>query len=232
MSTRPAPTGARLWLLVAAPLLAQFGFVGLGAAVLNALSATPAGETTLTNLPQAILLVVAYIVFGVAIWLVARQFGNPREILALRRTPLIQGLGLAIGGLIIGVAAAAALEPIFHGSASQGITVGNIDTLTAGVAFGLSALTIVVGAAVTEELYFRGLLYGRLDARFGVASAVVGSAGIFGLAHFAPNTFPALFALGIVLGLVRMRSSSVWPGMAIHGANNVIAVTGLLLAAN
>jgi membrane protease YdiL (CAAX protease family) len=232
MSTRPAPTGARLWLLVAAPLLAQFGFVGLGAAVLNALSATPAGETTLTNLPQAILLVVAYIVFGVAIWLVARQFGNPREILALRRTPLIQGLGLAIGGLIIGVAAAAALEPIFHGSASQGITVGNIDTLTAIVAFGLSALTIVVGAAVTEELYFRGLLYGRLDARFGVASAVVGSAGIFGLAHFAPNTFPALFALGIVLGLVRMRSSSVWPGMAIHGANNVIAVAGLLLAAN
>ena len=232
MSTRPAPTGARLWLLVAAPLLVQFGFVGLGAAVLNALSATPAGKTTLTNLPQAILLVVAYIVFGVAIWLVARQFGNPREILALRRTPLIQGLGLAIGGLIIGVAAAAALEPIFHGSASQGITVGNIDTLTAGVAFGLSALTIVVGAAVTEELYFRGLLYGRLDARFGVASAVVGSAGIFGLAHFAPNTFPALFALGIVLGLVRMRSSSVWPGMAIHGANNVIAVAGLLLAAN
>jgi len=232
MSTRPAPTGARLWLLVAAPLLVQFGFVGLGAAVLNALSATPAGKTTLTNLPQAILLVVAYIVFGVAIWLVAGQFGNPREILALRRTPLIQGLGLAIGGLIIGVAAAAALEPIFHGSASQGITVGNIDTLTAGVAFGLSALTIVVGAAVTEELYFRGLLYGRLDARFGVASAIVGSAGIFGLAHFAPNTFPALFALGIVLGLVRMRSSSVWPGMAIHGANNVIAVAGLLLAAN
>ena len=232
MSTRPAPTGARLWLLVAAPLLVQFGFVGLGAAVLNALSATPAGETTLTNLPQAILLVVAYIIFGVAIWLVARQFGDPREVLALRRTPLIQGLGLAVGGLIIGVAAAAALEPIFHGSASQGITVGDIDTLTAGVAFGLSALTIVVGAAVTEELYFRGLLYSRLDARFGVASAVVGSAGIFGLAHFAPNTFPALFALGIVLGLVRMRSSSVWPGMAIHGANNVIAVVGLLLAAN
>lgn len=232
MITRTAPTGARLWLLVAAPLIVQFGFAGLAAAILSALSLAPAGETTLTNLPQAILLVAAYVIFGVAIWLVARQFGNPREVLALRRYPLARGLALAVGGLIVGVAAAAALEPIFHGSASQRITAGDIDSLTTGVAFGISALTIVIGAAVTEELYFRGLLYGRLDARFGVASAVVGSAGIFGLAHFAPNTFPALFALGLVLGLVRMRSSSVWPGMAIHGANNAIAVAGLLLAAN
>ena len=85
------------------------------------------------------------------------------------------------------------------------------------------------GAALTEELYFRGLIYGRLDARFGVASAVVGSAGLFGLAHFQPNAFPTLFALGLILGLVRMRSSSVWPGVGIHAANNVFAVVGLLL---
>ena len=149
MITRTAPTGARLWLLVAAPLIVQFGVAGLGAAILDALSLTPAGKTTLANLPQAILLVVAYIVFGVAIWLVARQFGNPREVLALRRTPLAQGVALAVGGLIVGVVATAALEPIFHGSASQPIRAGTIDSLTTGLAFGLSALTIVVGAAVT-----------------------------------------------------------------------------------
>jgi len=232
MSTPAGPSGLRLWLLVAAPLVAQFGFVGLGAAVINAVSTTPPGDTTLTNLPQAVLLVVAYVIFGVAIWLVARQFGDPREVLALRRVPLVRAAVLAVGGLIVGVAAAAVLEPIFHGSSSQRISVGNIDSVTTGLAFGISAFTIIVGAALTEELYFRGLLYGRLDARFGVASAVVGSAGVFGLAHFEPNAFPALFALGLVLGLVRMRSASVWPGMAIHGANNVIAVVGLLLAVN
>lgn len=232
MSTPAGPRGLRLWLLVAAPLVAQFGFVGLGAAVINAFSTAPAGDTTLTNLPQAVLLVVAYVIFALAIWFVARQFGDPREVLALRRVPLVRAAVLAVGGLIVGVAAAALLEPIFHGSSSQRISVGDIGSLTTGLAFGISAFTIIVGAAVTEELYFRGLLYGRLDARFGVASAVVGSAGVFGLAHFEPNAFPALFALGLVLGVVRMRSSSVWPGMAIHGANNVIAVVGLLLAAN
>lgn len=230
MSTNPGPSGVRLWLLVAAPLVVQFAFVGLGAAIINALTDPPGGDTTLTSLPQAVLLLVAYIVFGATIWLVARQLGEPRAILAVRRTPLRQAIALAIGGLIVGVAAAALLEPIFHGSSSQRISVGDIDSLTAGIAFGLSAVTIVAGAAITEELYFRGLLYGRIDARFGVASAVVGSAGVFGLAHFEPNAFPALFALGLVLGLVRMRSASVWPGMAIHAANNVIAVVGLLLA--
>ena len=231
MSGASTPSGLRLWLLVAAPLVAQFGFVGIGAAVINAVSSAPAGETTLTSLPQAVLLDLAYIVFGVVIWLVARPFGDPREVLALRRTPLVQAAALAVGGLVVGVAAAALLEPIFHGSSSQRIAVGDVGGVTAAIAFGLSALTIIGGAAFTEELYFRGLLYGRLDARFGVASAVVGSAGVFGLAHFEPNAFPALVALGLVLGLVRMRSSSVWPGMAIHGANNVIAIVGLLLAA-
>lgn len=232
MTSSAAPRGLRLWLLVATPLVAQFGFVGIGAAVLRALGVAPQGETTLSDLPDALLLLVAYVLFGIVIWLVARQFGNPRDVLALRRTPLLQGIGLAIGGLIIGVAAAALLEPLFHGSSSQRISTGDITTITAGIAFGISAITIVVGAAITEELYFRGLLYGQLDARFGVASAVVGSAGVFGLAHFEPNAFPALFALGLVLGLVRMRSSTLWPGMAIHGANNIIAVVGLLLAAN
>lgn len=230
MSTPPGPRGARLWLLVAAPLVLQFGFVGLGAAAVNAIADEPPDETTLTFLPQAVLLLVAYIVFGIAIWLVASRLGTPREVLAVRRTPLARGAALAAGGLVVGVLAAAALEPIFHGSASQRISAGAIDSPTAVIAFGISAVAIVVGAAVTEELYFRGLLYGCLDARFGVASAVVGSAGLFGLAHFEPNAFPALFALGLVLGLVRLRSGSVWPGMAIHSANNVIAVVGLLLA--
>ena len=35
MITRTAPTGARLWLLVAAPLIVQFGVAGLGAAILG-----------------------------------------------------------------------------------------------------------------------------------------------------------------------------------------------------
>lgn len=230
MNESSPPTGPRLWLLIAVPLLAQFGVLALGASILRALTSESRGDTTLTNLPQAVLILFAYAVFAAAIWLVARRLGSPLSILALRRVPLRRGLLLGGGGLLAGLLASALLEPIFHGSSSQGIEAGAVDSLASAAALAISAVAIVGGAALTEELYFRGLLYGRLDARFGVASAVVGSAGLFGLAHFQPNAFPTLFALGLILGLVRMRASSIWPGVGIHAANNVFAVVGLLLA--
>jgi hypothetical protein len=177
-----------------------------------------------------VLVVLAYVIFGLAIWGVARVLGDPRQILALHRTPLRRAVLLAGGGLIVGIIAAAALEPIFHGSARQPISAGDITTVATMAALVLSIIAIVGGAALTEELYFRGLLYGRLDARLGVASAVVGSAGAFALAHFDPNAFPVLLVLGLILGFVRLRTGSVWPGVGLHAANNVIAVIALLAA--
>lgn len=231
MSAAP-PQGLRLWLIVLAPLVAQFAFTGLAAGALRAAGLIEGGTTTLTSLPEAIVLLASYLVLGGAIVLAARAFGRPAEVLALRRTPLVPGLALAGTGLVVGILAAIALEPIFHGQASQRIAIGSVDSPAAAAALAISVVTVVGAAAVLEELYFRGLLYGRLDARFGAASAVVGSAGIFGLAHFEPNAFPTLFALGLVLGLLRWRTASVWPGIGVHAANNVLAVVGVLMTSS
>ena len=231
MSTPEPRRGLPLWLLLSLPLVVQFGFVAIAASLAAHVVDMPTGSTSFYNLPQAIILFSAYVVFGGTIWLVARRVGPPRETLAVRRTPL--GRAIALGGLalVVGVGASAALDPIFHGSASQKIDLGPFPGTPASViAIMLSAITIIGGAALTEELYFRGLLYGQLDRRWGVASAVVGSAGIFGLAHFEPNAFPSLFALGLVLGLLRMRTNSFWPGVGVHAANNVLAFVALLLA--
>ena len=231
MSATP-PQGLRLWLIVAAPLVVQFAFTGLAAGALRAAGLIEGGDTTLTRLPEALVLLASYVVLGAAILLAARALGRPAEVLALRRTPLVQGAALAGAGLVAGLVLAIALEPIFHGQASQRIAIGPIDDPAAAAALAISVLTVVGAAAVLEELYFRGLLYGRLDARFGTASAVVGSAGIFGLAHFEPNAFPTLFALGLVLGLLRWRTASVWPGMAVHAANNALAIAAVLMTSS
>lgn len=231
MSATP-PQGLRLWLIVVAPLVAQFAFTGLAAGALRAAGLIEGGSTRLTSLPEAIVLFASYVVLAAAILLAARAFGRPAEVLALRRTPLLQGAALAGAGLVAGILLAVALEPIFHGQASQRISIGPVDGLGAAVALAISIVTVVGAAAVLEELYFRGLLYGRLDARLGAASAVVGSAGIFGLVHFEPNAFPALFGLGLVLGLLRWRTASVWPGMAVHAANNALAIVGVLMTSS
>ena len=74
----PAPTGARLWLLVATPLVAQFAFAGIVAGILRA-TGTITGGTTLTSLPQALVILASYAVFGAATVAVARVFGPPVE---------------------------------------------------------------------------------------------------------------------------------------------------------
>lgn len=223
--------GLTLWLLLSLPLVVQFGFVALAASLVSRVTELPEGTTSFYSLPQASILFAAYIVFGGAIWFVACRIGPPRDVLAIRRTPLGRAVVLSALALVAGVAVAAALEPIFHGSASQKLELGPFPGTPASlIAIGLSGITITVGAALTEELYFRGLLYGQLGRRWGIASAVVGSAGVFGLAHFQPNAFPSLFALGLILGLLRLRTNSFWPGVGVHAANNLLAFFALLLA--
>ena len=222
----------RVWLIIAAPLVAQFAFAGVAAGVLRSLGLISGDSATLTSLPQALVLLGAYVVLLVAILLAARALGEPREVLALRRVPFARGAAMAGAGLVAGIVIALALEPIFHGQASQRIDAGALDSPAAVIALVISLFTIVVAAATCEELYFRGLLYGRLDARLGAASAIVGSAGLFGLVHFEPNAFPTLFGLGLVLGVVRWRSGSVAPGIAIHAANNILAAVGILMASS
>ena len=39
-----------------------------------------------------------------------------------------------------------------------------------------------------------------------------------------------LFALGLILGLLRLRTNSFWPGVGVHAANNLLAFVALLLA--
>ena len=227
----PGPRGARPWLILAGPLVAWFAFVAIGAGALRAAGVLDDGDVALTNLPAALLLLAGYAVFLGAILLAARALGVPRDVLAVRRVPLLRGAALAGAGVLAGLGAAAVLEPIFHGQASQPIVAGDVTGVGTALALAISIASLAGAAPLCEELYFRGILYGRLDARFGTASAIVGSAGVFGLAHFEPNAFPALFALGLILGVLRWRSSSVWPGVAMHAANNVLATAALLLAA-
>jgi membrane protease YdiL (CAAX protease family) len=76
---------------------------------------------------------------------------------------------------------------------------------------------------IGEELFFRGL--GVRVLRFlGGAAAVVGTAVIFALGHAVFGAIPPLLLFGLGLGWVRLRSESVWPGVAAHGVYNGLGV--------
>lgn len=72
-----------------------------------------------------------------------------------------------------------------------------------------SVFLLVLVAPVTEELLFRGIILRGLLSRHRPAVAVALSAALFTAIHLNPWQFCSAFCLGIVLGWVYLRTSSV-----------------------
>jgi sodium transport system permease protein len=85
-------------------------------------------------------------------------------------------------------------------------------------------------AAICEELAFRGFILSGLRQRFRPWPAILLSSFLFAVYHL--NVFQALpaFVLGVVLGILTVRSGSLLPGMLLHFLNNG-AVIGIALLA-
>lgn len=86
-----------------------------------------------------------------------------------------------------------------------------------------SVFRVVVVAALTEELCFRGVVMGHLR-RFGDFFAVAMASVVFALMHC--NLIQAPFALivGFALGYLCIRTGSLWTGIAVHALNNSISL--------
>jgi membrane protease YdiL (CAAX protease family) len=90
-----------------------------------------------------------------------------------------------------------------------------------------AGLLIIVAAPVSEEIFFRGFVFGGLRNRMRFLLAGPISAAIFGLFHYTGpgslTVLPQLAVLGLALAYVYERSGSILPTMAIHALNNAIA---------
>jgi len=149
------------------------------------------------------LLAVGYLVLLAAALAVRRHQGNPPALAPLGwKVPLLLGLVGVAGAAVVGGPVA--------------------DRRVGGLAVGLALV-----AAVAEEALFRRVLYERL-LRFGVAAAVVGSAGVFALVHLPAYGVAAMpVDLGAALLLSWQRyASGRWTVPAVtHAVANLLAVT-------
>jgi uncharacterized protein len=90
------------------------------------------------------------------------------------------------------------------------------------------AVLVVVGAPVVEELFYRGLLLHAVARRFGPRVAVVAQAALFAAAHFEPLQFPALFGLGLLLGVLTLRYDRLGPAIFAHAGFNAVTMAILI----
>lgn len=87
-------------------------------------------------------------------------------------------------------------------------------------------LLIVIAAPVSEELCFRGMLYGGLRERLPrlAAAAIVGV--IFGGLHafIGITAVPPLIFFGFLFALLYEKTGSIIPGILLHMINNSLAL--------
>ncbi len=88
-----------------------------------------------------------------------------------------------------------------------------------------TSLEVVVLAPFFEEIIFRGIVFSTLRAKFGLASSLIGSAGIFALVHgYGPIAFFSVFWSGILWAWLYERTGSIVPGICAHAVNNGVVV--------
>jgi membrane protease YdiL (CAAX protease family) len=81
-------------------------------------------------------------------------------------------------------------------------------------------LRIVIIAPIIEELIFRGVIMSGFSRIYHPVWAIFFSALLFALFHLNPWQFAAAFALGLILGWIRIRTGSVLACIAGHAIHN------------
>lgn len=164
--------------------------------------------------------VVEGVIAGYAILAVWASRQPVAETLAVRRTALRPALAAGAIAIVVILVSEALLDPIFNGSAKQGIEpTHGPQTTHQWIALAVAAVTLVLVAPVAEELIFRGLGF----AAFGPLAVPVTSL-LFALAHGLPALLVEVAVAGLALAEVRRRTDSVLPGMGVHMTFNALAL--------
>ena len=89
-------------------------------------------------------------------------------------------------------------------------------------------LLIVVAAPLSEEICFRGMLYGGLREKLPRIAAALLAGLIFGALHALTGVtaVPPLIAFGFILALLYEKTGSIVPGIILHMLNNSVALLG------
>lgn len=87
----------------------------------------------------------------------------------------------------------------------------------------LMFISTAIVPAFVEELLFRGMVLSSV-LPYSEGGAILVSALLFGLMHQTPFQFFYATAIGVVLGIIRVKTGSIWVGVLVHFCNNFLSV--------
>jgi hypothetical protein len=213
---RPVPAGR---------LAGWLGLVGALAAIAYAAKAA-GGNTPDDVLYEWVTAAGAAVQYGIVLAVaLALCRGIDRSLLGLVRPPSWPAAaGWSVLGLVAIYVAAFLLDLVLEADEEQGLVPDGWDPERAAP-FVANFVVVAVVAPIVEELVYRGVGIAVTAGRVGVPAAVAVTSLAFGLAHGLVVALPILTLFGVVLALVRLRTRSLYPAVALHAAFNAIALT-------
>jgi membrane protease YdiL (CAAX protease family) len=229
-ATADEPSATRGWSPWSAPLALIIGFVAavVGAVVVGVIGSI--AGASVNHPPPSVQIVDTVIQDGAlvgAVIFVARSFGSIRPadfgLVLTRFWPAIWRM-IAAGGAFLGFLLLWSAALNLHNKEKLLDQLGANKSTVAAAAV---ALLVCVIAPFSEEFVFRGYFFEALRNWRGpwVAAALTGI--VFGSIHAgsAPAGYLVPLAFfGFVLSVLRWRTGSLWPGIALHSINNSVAL--------
>jgi membrane protease YdiL (CAAX protease family) len=91
-------------------------------------------------------------------------------------------------------------------------------------------IAIVIFAPLFEEVFFRGFLFAGLgQSRIGVVGTIILTALFWTLIHTPYGVYQSafVFAFGIILGIFRFKTDSLWSPLLMHVLKNLVEILAL-----
>ncbi len=162
--------------------------------------------------------------------LAAYWHADPRAALNLAPVRLAPRQWLSAIGLLFGVKIAATMIASGIAPSNPRDELAPFIELVRTPSGWLMFMAVVVLAGATEELLFRGVLSRTLETtRLGFWGGAALSSAAFAALHmqYGIGGQFVIFAIGLTLSWIRMRSGSLWPAIVCHALNNAVALVAM-----
>jgi uncharacterized protein len=186
---------------------------------------------------NGLLISIAVIVSAVAgigfiiLFIKIRKGATIKEYLALK--PISKKTVLSILGIIVGlIIFSGILDAFFPQTKNNAFA---IDTYKTSVWPALFGISVVIFAPAFEEGFFRGFLFAGLkQSRLGPTGTIILTAVAWALPHLQYNLvgMATILVLGLVFGIVRLKTGSLWSTLLLHSVWNLAAIIGTVLYVN
>ena len=227
----PVPKKARKPLIILT-LLAWTAIASIGAQYFMGylLLFTAGREFLATTIGTVVFQVVSYALSLSLAIVVPLRFSKKartnREELGLNGLPTWTDIGLSplafAASTILAMALGAlfSLFPWFNANEAQDL---GYSFIASGGERILMFIAVVIIAPIVEEIIFRGWLYGKLRAHFAMPVSILLTSLLFGFVHLQWNVGVNVFAVSVILCVLRELTGTVYAGMLAHMIKNGVA---------